>query len=173
MKKVVVIGCAGSGKSTLAQELGSILNVEVVHLDALYWKPNWAKTPEEEWQETVKVLLKKEAWIMDGNFSSSRKLRFEAADTIVFLDFPRYLCLLRILKRRMQFQAKDRPDRAKGCPERLNSYLLKHVWTFPSHIRPMLVKDVNEHSTIRKVIVLRSPSQTRRFLEDLQRCDQS
>lgn len=168
MRRIVITGCAGSGKSTLAQQLGAILNVEVIHLDALYWKPNWVKTPENEWQENIKGLLEREAWILDGNFSSSRKLRFDAADTIIFLDFPRYLCLLRIIKRRFQFRVQDRPDRAKGCSEQLNSYLLKHVWSFPSRLRPTLVKDVSDYSAKRKVIVLRSPSQTRKFLESVE-----
>ena len=168
MRRIVIVGCAGSGKSTLAQQLGSILNIEVVHLDALYWKPNWEKPSENEWQETVKVLLQKESWILDGNFSSSRKLRFEAADAIIFLDFPRHLCLFRVLKRRLRFRSKDRADRAEGCPEQLNSYLVKHIWTFPSRIRPLLIKDVKEYSAIRKVFVLRGPSQTRRLLRKLE-----
>jgi adenylate kinase family enzyme len=168
MRRIVIVGCAGSGKSTLAQQLGAILKIEVVHLDALYWKPNWAKTPESEWQETVTALLEKELWILDGNFSSSRKVRFDAADTIIFLDFPRYLCLSRIIRRRFQFRSQDRLDRAKGCPEQLNSYLLKHIWSFPSRLRPTLIRDVSEYSVKRKVIVLRSPSQIRKFLTSLE-----
>lgn len=164
MRKIVIVGCAGAGKSTLARQLGALLKTEVVHLDALYWKPNWVKTPENEWQETVKVLLEKDSWILDGNFSSSRRMRFDAADTIIFLDFPRYLCLWRVIKRRFQFRFQDRPDKGNGCSEQLNSYLLGHVWSFPSRLRPSLVKDVEEYSALRNVIVLRSPRQTRRFL---------
>ncbi len=168
MRRIVIVGCAGSGKSTLAQQLGAILKIEVVHLDALYWKPNWVKTPENEWQEAVKVLLEKGSWILDGNFSSSRRLRFDAADTIIFLDFPRYLCLSRIIRRRFQFRFQDRPDRAEGCPEQLNSYLLKHIWSFPSRLRPTLIRDVSEYSAKRKVIVLRSPGQAHKFLASIE-----
>ncbi|RYX82143.1 hypothetical protein EON83_20715 [bacterium] len=168
MKRIVLVGCAGSGKSTLAQQLGAILYLEVVHLDALYWKANWTKTPEDEWQETLKVLLEKDSWILDGNFSSSRKLRFEAADTIIFLDFPRYLCLLRVIKRYFQFRAKARPDRAEGCREQLNAYLIKHIWTFPSRLRPKLIKDAQEYSTTRNVIILSKPTEVSRLLAHLQ-----
>ena len=105
---------------------------------------------------------------MDGDFSSSRKVRFDAADTIIFLDFPRYLCLWRVIKRRFQFRFQDRPDRAEGCSEQLNLYLLKHIWSFPSRLRPLLVKDVNEYSALRKVIVLRGSKQTRKFLANIE-----
>ena len=168
MRRIVIVGCAGSGKSTLARQLGTMLNLEVVHLDALYWKPKWEKPSESEWQEAIKGLLQRDSWILDGNFSSSRKLRFEAADTIIFLDFPRYLCLFRVLKRRIQFGSQDRPDRAAGCAEQLDSYLVKHIWTFPTRIRPLLIKDVEEYSPVRKVFVLRRPSQVCGLLKRLQ-----
>ena len=173
MRRIVIVGCAGSGKSTLAQQLGAILKLEVVHLDTLYWKPNWIKTPEREWQEIIKGLLEKESWILDGNFSSSRRMRFDAADTIILLDFPRWLCLWRVIRRRFQFRFQDRPDRARGCSEQLNLYLLKHIWSFPSRLRPPLVKDVSEYSALLEVIVLRSPRQTRKFLASVETADRT
>jgi len=39
MRRVAIVGSAGAGKSALARQLGAILGVEVVHLDALFWKP--------------------------------------------------------------------------------------------------------------------------------------
>lgn len=41
MKKIALIGSGGSGKSTLARQLGEKLKIDVYHLDALFWKPNW------------------------------------------------------------------------------------------------------------------------------------
>jgi shikimate kinase len=35
MKKVLVIGSGGAGKSVLARHLGQVLDIDVIHLDAL------------------------------------------------------------------------------------------------------------------------------------------
>ena len=43
MKKVLVIGSGGAGKSTFARHLGTLLNIDVIHLDALYWHPGWVR----------------------------------------------------------------------------------------------------------------------------------
>ncbi|MDZ8035131.1 hypothetical protein [Nostoc sp. DedSLP04] len=48
MKKILIIGSGGAGKSTLARELGTILSLEVIHLDAWYWNPGWVETPKTE-----------------------------------------------------------------------------------------------------------------------------
>jgi adenylate kinase family enzyme len=57
MRKVLVIGPGGAGKSTLANQLGELLNIEVLHLDKLYWHPGWIETPKPEWLKTVGDLL--------------------------------------------------------------------------------------------------------------------
>lgn len=58
MKRMALIGSGGSGKSTLARELGKKLNIEVFHLDALLWKPNWQPTSKEE-QRKIQMELGK------------------------------------------------------------------------------------------------------------------
>jgi adenylate kinase family enzyme len=47
MKKVLVIGCCGAGKSTFSRKLHHIINLELIHLDQYYHKPNWEE-PEKE-----------------------------------------------------------------------------------------------------------------------------
>ena len=48
MERIVIIGCGGAGKSTLARQLGKKLNIPVVHLDKLWWKPGWVESSREE-----------------------------------------------------------------------------------------------------------------------------
>ncbi|GAB0150938.1 hypothetical protein [Marinobacterium sp. BA1] len=92
MKKIAVIGSGGSGKSTFSALLGKELNLPVHHLDQLYWKPNWVKTPKEDWIKIQKGICDSECWIIDGNYQSTLDIRFEACDTVIFLDVNRYTC---------------------------------------------------------------------------------
>jgi adenylate kinase family enzyme len=34
----MIIGSGGAGKSTLARQLGDLLSIEIIHLDAEFWK---------------------------------------------------------------------------------------------------------------------------------------
>jgi adenylate kinase family enzyme len=165
MERIVVIGCGGAGKSTLARQMATVLGVKVVHLDALYWKPGWVATSKGEWSEIVKALLAEEKWVIDGNFGGTRRLRFEAADTIIFLDFPRALCLCRVIWRRWQYRGKTRPDMGQGCSEKLDWEFLKWIWDFPTNSRPKIMSEIEAYGHDRKVIVLRRPREVKQFLK--------
>jgi adenylate kinase family enzyme len=86
MKKIILIGSGGSGKSTLARKLGDKLEIDVYHLDALFWKPNWEGAPKDEQRKVQNDLVKKEEWIIDGNYGGTMDIRLNAADTVIFLD---------------------------------------------------------------------------------------
>lgn len=164
MRKVLVIGPGGAGKSTFAKRLGELLNIEVLHLDKFYWRPGWLEMPKSEWLKTIKELLAHEAWVMDGNYSGTMDIRFEACDTVIFLDMARTLCIWRVLKRVIRYQKKSRPDMAEGCPEKLNLEFLLWIWNYPSRTRPKIVTMLESNPGEKRIVWLRSQSDVDRFL---------
>ena len=58
MKKVLVIGSGGAGKSVFARHLGQVLDIDVIHLDALYWHPGWVETSRAEWRKVIEELVR-------------------------------------------------------------------------------------------------------------------
>ena len=82
MRKVLVIGSGGAGKSTFARRLGALLELEVIHLDSLYWSAGWVEMPKAEWQRVVEELLSRRAWIIDGNYSGTLQMRLEACERV-------------------------------------------------------------------------------------------
>jgi len=131
-----VVGCSGGGKSRLSVELGRRLGLPVVHLDAHYWRPGWTPTPDVEWEGVHAALVAGEAWVMDGSFHRTLGPRTERADAVVFLDLPRWRCLLGILERWIRLRGTVRPDTAPGCPERWDGEFLRWVWGYRRRVRP-------------------------------------
>jgi adenylate kinase family enzyme len=165
MKRVLVIGSGGAGKSTLALQLGELLDIEVKHLDRLYWQPGWIELSKDEWLDKVRELADEDSWVMDGNYSGTLAVRMQRCDTIVFLDLPRWVCLWRILKRRLVYHNRSRPDVAEGCPEKLDWEFVLWVWNYSRTSRPKVMKLLREHAETKQVVWLRSRSEVRRFLQ--------
>jgi len=118
MKRVMIIGGSGSGKSTLSKNLAEKTNLPIVHLDKFFWKPNWELRPKAELNALVSEAILADEWIIDGNNSDSFKARVERADTIIFLDMPRWLRVFRVIKR---------SDMQDNCHERFDWEYLKFV----------------------------------------------
>ena len=165
MKKIALIGSGGSGKSTLARKLGEKLNIEVYHLDALFWKPNWTPTSKEEQRKVQNELVKKEEWIIDGNYNGTMDIRLNAVDTIIFVDISRVICIYRVFKRMIQYRGKSRPDMAEGVNERLDFDFLKWVWDYPKTKKPVVLKKLEQLPNDKKVIILKSPREVQLFLD--------
>ena len=151
MKKVLVIGSSGAGKSTFSRLLGEITGIEVVHLDKIHWRAGWIEPPKDEWRKTVEDYLKKESWIMDGNYSGTLALRLEKCDTVIFLDLPRTICTRRVIKRFFLYRKISRPDMAEGCAEKFDWEFVKWTWNYPKRSKPRveeLLKRVEGEKTI-------------------------
>lgn len=167
MKKIAIIGSGGSGKSTFSRSLGEKLQLNVYHLDAILWKPDWTAVSREQ-QEAIQLqLVNNENWIIDGNYNGTLDLRLEAADCIIFMDMPRKLCIYRILKRTFLYRNKQRPDMAAGCKERFDLNFLKWVWNYPRDKRPSVLLKLQKLSPEKEIIILTSPKEAKDFIEQL------
>jgi len=169
MKRVLIIGSGGAGKSTLARRLGEATGIEVVHLDVLHWRPNWTESPKDEFRKLLEDVLKKESWIMDGNFGGTMEMRLKACDTVIFLDFPRTVCLYRIIKRRLTYHGTNRPDMAEGCQEKIDFEFLHWVWTYAARAKPEVEERLKRFGKDKTVIRLRSKKQVEDFLRSFEK----
>ena len=166
MRKIILIGSGGSGKSTLARAMGEKLGYPVNHLDTLLWRPNWEAVSREEQRQIQQTLISRDTWIIDGNYGGTLDLRIDAADTIIFLDLPRTLCLYRALKRTWLYRKTGRPDMAADCPEKLSFDFLKWIWRFPIDKRPKILSTLTATSD-KQVIHLTSRRAVKQFLQSL------
>ena len=168
MRRIAIVGPGGAGKSTLARRLSKVLGLPVIHLDRLYWKPGWVPTPRDEWVRLQGELLASDRWIVDGNYGSTMDMRLAAADTVVFMDLPRVVCVWRAFHRGWSGRGRTRPDMADGCPERIDLGFLWWIWTYPRRHRPTLARKLAALPDDKRVVRLRSHRDVRAFVRGLE-----
>lgn len=152
--RIVIVGNNGSGKSFMAKELSVITGLPLVHLDVEFWRPNWEKTPKEEWIKKQTELVSKEKWIIDGNHTDTMELRVKSADLIIFLNINRFICLISVIKR----HGKKRSDMPQYLEERLDMEYLKFfkgLWNFPK-TRKNMILDLHNKYPDKPFLVIKS-----------------
>ena len=166
MEKILIIGCSCSGKSTLARALAEKKGIPLVHLDQLWWKSGWENVSIEEFDARLDRALDMESWIIDGNFSRTMPLRLSRCDTIIYLDFNRWQCLLGMVQRLLESRGKVRQDMPRGCPERFDWEFVKWIWNFNRNNRNMNYTWISQAKHA-KAIILKNRKEVKAFLESL------
>lgn len=166
MRRILIIGNSGAGKSTLARRLGERLNLPVIHLDTLFWKPGWTESGDDEFRARVALALSGPDWICDGDFGSSLDLRLPLADTVVWLDQPPIICLARVIWRAIKYADTRRPDMAEGCRETIDFKFYGYVWNWNRTRRPRLAAALAAHGAHARLIRLCSDSEIAAFLAE-------
>lgn len=106
MEKVIIIGCLGAGKSTFARKLKEKTGLPLFYLDMIWHKADGTNISRDEFDGKIKEIMKKEQWILDGNYIRTLEMRLKECDTVFLLDYPLELCLEGASSR----IGKERPD---------------------------------------------------------------
>ena len=154
MKRVVIFGRAAAGKSSLARTLGEITGLPVIELDKIFWQSGLQALPRDNWTAIQNRLIQSSCWIMDGDLGPYDVIdcRIQAADTIIFLDFPLVTCAWRAMRR-----SRERADFWQW----LIAYRRKY--------RPTLTQAFASCASTATLHRLRNPRAVERFIEDLTR----
>jgi len=171
MKKIMIIGCCGAGKSTLSRKIHDITKLELIHLDKEYWQPNWTETNKAEWRKKVGDLTDKTEWIIDGNYGGTMDIRIEKADTIIYLDYPTWKCLWRVLFRTFKHFGQSRPDMNSECKERFSLEFLHYVATFRQKQGKKIAAKLKAKAGEKAIFIFRHDSEAELFLENLKKAN--
>jgi adenylate kinase family enzyme len=96
-QRVLVNGTSGSGKSTLARLIGEQLDLPYTELDSLFHGLGWV--PRETFREDVDRFSSQDRWVTEFQYDPVRPMLAERADLFVWLDLPRRLVMMRLLRR--------------------------------------------------------------------------
>ncbi|KAF9063357.1 hypothetical protein BDP27DRAFT_1335222 [Rhodocollybia butyracea] len=112
-RRIQVVGHACAGKRA-ESSFGVVhnwvpLQIPVVHLDSIFWSPDWIKTPVEEARSMVQEYAEKGEWVIDGNqWQPLKDITYPRATDIIWIDPPLLLWLYRLLARTIR-QAITKP----------------------------------------------------------------
>jgi adenylate kinase family enzyme len=175
VQRVNVLGVSGSGKSTVGRALAARLEVPYVELDELHHGPNWTEATAEELRAKVEPVVARPAWVIDGSYRAKLgSLVLERADTVVWLDLPIQVWLLR-LARRTFTRMVTREELFNGNREQLRNLFERpniFGWAWRRHFehRRELAAQVAQHPNAR-LVRLRSTADVQAFLAAAGRAD--
>ena len=168
MQRVVVAGISGAGKTTLARALSGRLQLPYVELDALYHGPRWV--PRPAFVTDVEAFSSRSRWITDSaGYSAVRDLLWSRADTIVWLDLPRWQAELRVLRRSVPRGLLGRPlwngNRESVLAWRFPDHPVRWTWTQHGAKRAQIgARLADPRWAHLQVVHLRTAGQARRWL---------
>ena len=161
MQRVMIIGCPGAGKSTFARALAEKTGLPLIHLDLIWHKPDRTHISRDEFDLRLAEILAEDRWIIDGHYSRTLAARFEACDTLFWLDLPLEECLAGVRARIGQ----PRPDmpwqETKEDPE-FNEY----VRAFDGENRPK-IETMLANAKNKDIRILRSRAEVDAYLAAL------
>lgn len=165
MTRVAVIGNAGGGKSTLCREISGVLDLPYHPIDRIQWLPGWKPLPAEQFHARHEVLIAQERWIIDGFGPwADIERRFDAADTIIFIDHPFWRHLYWATKRQVRSIFFGRPDGPEGCPMLPVTFkLYRMMWWLQREMRPRLLEAIAARRVGRTIVHIRSPRELAAF----------
>ncbi len=172
MQRVSVVGNSGSGKTTVAAELARLIGAPQLELDSVFHQPGWVPLPGPDFQARVADFTAAPRWVVDGNYSAVRELVWSRADTVVWLDLPRWQVMRQLVGRTIR-RAVRRAELWNGNVEPWSNFLhldpeqsiIAWAWTRHRIYRDRFLRAMIDpgHAQLR-FIRLTSPAEVREFL---------
>ena len=101
MKRINVVGTSASGKSTFSKALAQKLGLSYIELDDLFWLNDWQESSDQAFFKKLqqKIDRASDGYVIDGNYTRTKHIKWKGIDTIIWLDLPFHLNLYRAVKR--------------------------------------------------------------------------
>jgi adenylate kinase family enzyme len=162
----------------MAATISARLGVPWIELDALAHRADWQQAPAEEMRTELRDrLVACEAshggWVTDGNYRSMvSTVLADVADTYVWLDYPRWLVMQRLVRRTLA-RAILRRELWNGNRERWSHLLSRDphvnilVWAWTTHASTRAKLEAEAATSTATWVRLRRPRDAARWLTSL------
>lgn len=164
MEKVIIIGCPGAGKSTFARKLKEKTGLPLFYLDMIWHKPDGTNIFRDEFDGKIKEIMKKEQWILDGNYIRTLEMRLKECDTVFLLDYPLELCLEGASSR----IGKERPD-MPWIESELDLEFRQFIVDFPRDSLPKIYELLKKYEKEKELHIFRKREDAEEYLRTEER----
>ena len=162
MKRIIVIGPPGAGKSTFSRSLASIIKIPLVHLDNIFWKADGSHIDKAEFRDIVQKVMESDAWILDGDYSSTLEMRIKKCDTVFFLSYPKEICLEGI-KARVGKKREDLP----WIEKELDPEFMDWAENWEKNKLHILLSVIEKYKDTKQIIIFHGRSEADNYLNNL------
>lgn len=164
MKKVIVIGCSGAGKSTFSRKLKQETDLLLFHLDRLWHNKDKTTVTNELFDKRLSAILKKDAWILDGDFIRTLDIRLKECDTVFFLDYPLETCLAGVASR----IGKPRED-MPWIETEFDDEFRQWIIDFEEKRLPVITKKLSELGEDKQIYIFKTRDEADIYLANLRK----
>ena len=165
MDRIAIVGCGGSGKTHMANQLATLLNLPLTHLDGIYYDADWNPLPQEEFAALQCELVAQPRWLIEGNYAGTLPTRLASADTVILLDLPAITCLAGIFQRRLRYRGGQHA--AAGIYDRITWGFVRYISGYRKSMRPRVRQLLDEHGANTEFVTLTSRRRAARFTAQL------
>lgn len=165
--RILVYGVTGSGKTALAERISAATGIPWHSVDDLTWERGWVQVPADEQRRRIDAICATERWVLDTAYGLWLEIPLARAEVIVGLDLPRWLSLLRLIRRSVGRALDGRPV-CNGNRESFRHLLSTDsivVWHFRSFSRKhRRIRGWEADPSAPPVVRLTSPRHVERWL---------
>lgn len=162
MKRVIVIGSPGAGKSTFSRQLRDRTRLPLYYLDRIWHLPDRTTITKDEFDEKLSEIVKKESWIIDGNYGRTMEMRLKYCDTVFLLDYPLDVCLDGA-KARVGVQREELP----WMEEELDEEFRQWIVDFPKTELPQIYELLKQYGEGKEIHIFRRRDDADQYLEKM------
>lgn len=162
MNKIIIIGCPGSGKSTFARKLRDATGLPLYYLDMLWHKPDKTNISIEEFDKLLNEFVKRDKWIIDGNYLRTLEIRLKMCDCVFLLDYSLNVCLSGA-QSRIGKQREDMPWIETEFDEQFRQWIID----FSKDQLPQIYTMLERYKKDKNIIVFRNRKESDAYLKKL------
>lgn len=160
MKKIIVIGSPGSGKSTFARKLRDKTGISLYYLDMIWHRPDKTTVSRETFDERLGEILLRDSYIIDGNYSRTLERRFEACDTVFFMNIPTEECLKGAAER-----IGEKREELPWVETELDPEFREWILGFPERDLPRINALIEKYKSEKQIFIFSSRKEADEYIE--------
>ena len=164
MFKVIVIGSPGAGTSTFARKLRDATGLTLYHLDLLWHKPDRTNISREEFDLRLGEWIRKDHWIIDGNYGRTLETRLKTCDTVFLFDLPTEICLAGA-QARVGIKRDDLPWVETEFDEEFRQWIVD----FRAEQLPRIYALLETYRKGRRIVIFHSREEADEFIAEIEK----